>query len=56
MPIKPVTTRTNMDSVNVTMCKLLCYLYTNWIQNGYKRKKIENEKEKRKKKKKEPKK
>ena len=38
----------NLDSANITLCKLLCYLYTKWIQNGYKRKKIENEKEKKK--------
>lgn len=48
MSTKPVNTRANSDLVNVTMCKLLCYLYTDWIQNGYKRKKIENEKEKKK--------
>lgn len=48
MPIKPVNTRANRDFINVTMCKLLCYLYTECIQNGYKRKKIENEKEKKK--------
>jgi len=48
MPTKPVNTRANNDSANVTMCELLCYLYTDWIQNGYKRKKIENEKEKKK--------
>ena len=47
MPTKPVNTRSNGDLLNVTLCKLLCYLYTNWIQNGYKRKKIENEKEKK---------
>lgn len=48
MPTKPVNTRANKDLSNVTLCKLLCYLYTDWIQNGYKRKKIENEKEKKK--------
>lgn len=48
MPIKPVNTMANSDFTNVTLCKLLCYLYTKWIQNGYKRKKIENEKEKKK--------
>lgn len=48
MQTKPVNTRANMDFTNVTLCKLLCYLYTDWIQNGYKRKKIENEKEKKK--------
>ena len=48
MTTKQVKTRANSDFTNVTMCKLLCYLYTEWIQNGYKRKKIENEKEKKK--------
>jgi hypothetical protein len=48
MPTKPVNTRANRDFINVTLCKLLCYLYTDWIQNGYRRKKIENEKEKKK--------
>ena len=35
MPSKPVTTRANRDFTNVTLCKLLCYLYTDWIQIGY---------------------
>ena len=35
MTYKPVTTMAKKDFTNITLCKLLCYLYTDWIQNGY---------------------